>query len=403
MLQSKILLKNFPRLVLLTLLVSNTSCGLLQRSPRATNTEDPKQPATHQPLHRETNDDEEELTLARPLYESNEPVRPLERFAEETTPPPQHIPRDQQHGNTSQEAFALALQSQNDAAFQEASTRWKEFLTRYPGAPGTDQARYNLALCEFHLGNQTESLEHLKSVLSQSNDDQLATEARLLLAENFIRLHRWDEALALTYEVFPDRNAERSSGIHRRSAAPQVKPLQAARLYLLRARIQIALGEDKLAGRSIENATKMVRNIKSDKLTSSEQRRLEAYISWYRIEHLNLTCSLSHSSPDRLSEAEFLDYAKAYYNCAAPARTFICEAHKVQDEQIKSQALSAYKTLAEAPLKIRDKLPEPTRPVRTKEQREFYERDMKALIERTVQQYSSHFKNVAECRLTHLF
>lgn len=421
-------MKNLILFALLTL--SLPGCGYLVRSPHATNTEDEKLSEDRETIevynekkepeqntgNSDSDDADDDETPATGSSDGHIDFKDPSDFARS----PQQIqsqpkawpkpPATNPKIDAAQKLFAQALHEQNDGAFQAASDRWRQFLDRYPGMPGYEQAQFNAALTLLHLDRAGEAKEPLHSLIQTTGNPSFAIDARLLLAEALLRNGENEEALALTFDVLPEQRLEKARGLERASKATGVsdaggKPNleQRIKFYILRGRIFAGLKNQREASAALTLGEKLLEGPAKDQLSAKEIKLLRGTLSWRKVEVLEQLCRHQVTIPEALSEAEFLAYADAYYSCIAPARQLFCNVKASNDQQIESQALRTYRRLAEQPLEIRDHLPPPAREVRKKEQRGPYESEMKTLIEKTVQERSHAFRNIESCKAFDVF
>ncbi|MEW6055627.1 MAG: CDC27 family protein [Bdellovibrionota bacterium] len=339
---------------------------------------------------------------ARVLYPHLPPLKPHEL-------PPQRI-HSATDDDKAAELFNQALKEQEEAAYTRASELWKTYVGLYAATPDFERAQYNLALSLFHLGRTKEAYDPLKNILHSPKDGLLAVEARLLLAECLLRDRKPDEALALTYEIFPSARAEKQVGLKRfRNAvgteASKVKPTlpQEVRLLVLRARVFASLKDQVRATEALNQAQNRINQLSKLESTGSELKTLTAHWAWRSIEVLAFRCEQKFPAPERLSEAEFLAYAQGYYGCVSSSKRLYCKVVEAKDEQIRTQAVRTYRALAEAPLRLRNPLPPPARRVQKPEQRAYYEREMTGLIEKTVADHIREYRNLDACGAYEIF
>lgn len=388
---------------LCTIICLFSSCGLITRSSDATNIEDEEISE-----HEETIDVSEKRPTPAPVPVANKQApgrkgEDLFKNPNDVFLAPQTIQGGFKAGagadtlKSAERLFNQALKEQGEAAFLAAYDHWKQFITRYTGLPGHEQAQHNLGLTLFHLGRPAEAIEPLQGLIQSTQDTRLAIDSSLLLAECLLATGSLTEALALTFDVIPNLKAERKVGLERKTEAePSLK--QKIRLYTLRGRVYASLGNEKEAEKALSQASKLLTTAKKSQLSAYDKRALETAWGYRQIEVLELVCARRVTASDALSEQEFLAYADAYYSCAAPAKALFCQVNATADDQVKSQVMGAYRRLVEEPLKLKDRLPPPARVVRKKEQRAHYEREMKTLIEKTVEERSKAFTNLETCQ-----
>ncbi len=306
--------------------------------------------------------------------------------------------------------FNQAQREQSGGALAKAAELWKQFLDQNLGLPGYNTAVYSYGYCLYYLGRAQEALDPLKNMILETQDSKLINDARILLAESLLQVGENEEALATTFDVLPNLAAEQSAGLERSADAVGVADqaavtslTQKIRLYTIRGRIFASLKKEAQAHAALEHAKQLLLHSKKGQISPEDMRFLSGNYAWRQLEVQALTCQQSVVVPDRLSEAEFLAYADAYYGCASPARHLYCTVLAARNEQVRSQAQSTYRGLIEAPLEIRNHLPPPAREIRKKEQRSHYESEMKALIEKTVSDRAKEFKDLPSCHAHDVF
>ncbi|MBI3556522.1 MAG: hypothetical protein HY074_09690, partial [Deltaproteobacteria bacterium] len=306
--------------------------------------------------------------------------------------------------------FNQAQRQQGDGALQKASELWKQFLDQNLGLPGYNTAVYNYGYCLYYLGRAQEALDPLKNMILETQDSKLINDARILLAESLLQTGENEEALATTFDVLPDHAAEAAAGLERSSNAVGTAEnsegpnlTQKIRLYTIRGRIFASLKKENQAHAALEHAKQLLLHAEKGQINPTDMRFLSGNYAWRQMEVQALSCQQRVVIPERLSEAEFLTYADAYYGCASPARHLYCTVLAARNEQIRSQAQITYRGLIEAPLEIRNHLPPPAREIRKKEQRSHYESEMKALIEKTVNDRVRDFKDLPSCHAHDVF
>lgn len=408
-------------LVFLSLLLgSMPGCGLITRSREATNVEDVPAGVV-ETEEKKTEPEPEPETQAETETETDENDTVASQAQLDTSPAPQRIQGEAKPNRlppgavspkvvAADQLFHRAMQAQNDASFQKAAKLWAQYLETQSGMPGYDRARYNYAFCLFSLGRAQEAIEPLKDLIEQSVDRRLGGDARILLAESLMQAKRADEALATTFEVLPDRAREAQVGLRRRKDAYGIDPRKAApdtaqtiRLLTIRGRIYASLGRHSESKEAFRQVQKMLLVASKSQLDSHDLRFLSANYAWRQIEANAAMCRDQNPFPERLSEKEFLAYADAYYSCAAPSRSNLCTVIATKDAQVKGLALESYRSMVLAPLELKEHLPPPAREIRKDEQRGHYEREMKALIERTVESHAKDFRSIESCHAYDLF
>lgn len=364
-------------------------CGLFQRSEQATNAE---QEPPAQPVNLPNTAPAPQTIEGATKPNGANPHAPNPIVAEAQT------------------LFQQAQKAQNDAAFGEAAELWRKFLDHDTGMPGFEAARYNFSFCLFSLGQQTEAIDMLKNLLEETHDGKTANDARILLAEGWLAAGKFEDALATTYDVLPNPTREAQAGLYRHGNAVGIDPTQAPatypqkiRLLTIRGRIFAALQRPDEAKVALDQARQLLLHASKGEVSPQELQFLSANYAWRKLEVTGLSCQQSSPVPERLSEREFLDYADAYYGCLRPTRSFYCTVLATQNEQVRSQALTAYKRLVLAPLAIKDHLPPPARKVKTEAQRGRYESELKALIEKTVEDHAAEFKQIDSCHAHDVF
>ncbi len=300
--------------------------------------------------------------------------------------------------------FEAAVLSMKQAAFSEAAAKWKAYLDRYAGLPHYEQAGLFYAETLFHLSRNDEAIAVLQPLLESPKEDGLFVDGRLLYAELLLRKGRFDEAVAATFDVIADPKAERAAGVSRKTRRRKTTPVQEVKLYTLRGRIFAELAREDEAVRALAAARKRLKKISGEGAGTDEKTRLTAHVAWRQIETLSAICRNRVHRPERLSEKEFLEYADGYYACTEPARKFLCEIldRRAQDGEIRAQAVDAYRAMVRYPLALRDPLPDPARGVKTA-QKERYEKEMRGLIESTVETRAKSYRNLESCNAFDVF
>lgn len=397
--------------IIATIVALTPGCAIFQRSDKATHVESESETQGESQIQDTSselnfNDDQTNTNTSPSIDIAPAPqrvqARPKAAVSIRSTPVSKISEADK--------LFQQAQKSQDEGAFLEASELWQAFVVKYTGMPGHERAKYNLAFCLFSLGRPEDATEPLKSLIESSRDGKLTNDGRLLLAESFVALGKGDEALALTFDVLPDRDREESVGLKRQSGALGIDPLhtppsyaQKIRLLTIRGRIYAMLRKPELAFRALDQAQMFLVHGKKHQLSPYDLKFLSANYAWRKLETTALSCQQLNPLPTKLSEKEFLAYADSYYGCAAPAQKLYCTVLASRNEQIRSQAIKTYKGLALSPLEIREHLPPASRELKTDEQRSFYEREMKALIEKTVDEHAKDFKNLDSCNARNVF
>lgn len=409
----------------LVLVIAANGCGLIERSSKATHTED-NAPSTDERV--------EVYEAPKTIAPRPESARPRNEKAQSTggksfdfnratdaaeaasQPAPQQVAKNigadapNPKLKASNELFDHAKREQEDGAFAKAAELWKQFVDQNVGMPGYDRALYNYGFVLVSLGRAEEATEPLKSLIADTHDGIITNDARILLAESLIQTKKYEEALAITFEVLPDRAAEESAGLERAHDAVGVSPkipapnlAQKIRLFTTRGRIFASLGRQDEARAALEKAQILLIHAGKNQLSRKDMQYLSANYAWRQLEVQVLICQQSVKIPEKLSEAEFLAYAHAYYGCTAPAKQLYCTVLASQNEQVRVQAQRTYRQMVEGPLSIADHLPEPARKIEKPEQRKYYESEMKALIEKTVSERVREFKDLPSCHAHDVF
>ncbi len=299
--------------------------------------------------------------------------------------------------------YGLALQKTEQAQYLEATELWKNFLDFYPADIESEKALYYYAMAMFYSGKSKDAQEPLQTLLEDTKNSALLVDGRLLLAEIYLKRAKTDSALALTFDLLPDKDLEKKAGLKRLKKTPHLNPAQKIQILTLRGQTYGALGDENNANQALLNAKNQLDGLDHKKLNDKEIQHLTATLAWRQTEVLNLICRKKIPFPNTLSEAEFLDYAQNHYNCAKPAQGYFCKVVEAKDKKIYQQTLQAYVALVKTPLEITSNLPPPAREVRKKEQRMFYEQELKELIENTVSAYSKEYQNLDSCKAYRLF
>lgn len=310
-----------------------------------------------------------------------------------------------------QQRFAAALKMMNEAAFGDASIEFERYLTDYPTSPRRGETLFNLALCYLNLDQTNRALQKTHWLLDDRyyySDKDLQVSARLLEGEIYLRLNQPREALATTFELLPANEKERSAGFstsgHKKNDVRlnwtgKLTSLERARIKALRGRIYGELGEIRLADEEMTGASTLLGRQKT-----AETQQLRGQIAMYRIEIIEKSCAITVPVPTPLSEKQALDYVDSYYRCADPARQYYCDVASAQDKVLTARALRAYQALATAPLKVADHLPPPpARPVRTEQERKFFEHELQNGIRSWSEEHIKDFRNLDSCKIANIF
>ncbi|HRK02429.1 MAG TPA: hypothetical protein PLH57_07155 [Oligoflexia bacterium] len=304
---------------------------------------------------------------------------------------------------TENEALYLnAVRLMSQAAFGEAALKLEQYLAANTLAPNRGPALLNLALCQLHLDHSDAALQSTRTLLEDEAyfaTKDIQVQARWIRAEAFLRKNRPAEALALTFELLPSRSTKsKPSGFDvRGNWSGKLEPLEIAKTLALRGRIYGDLGKTALAEAALARAVKALA-----KGPESERRALRAQVASYRIEIIEKTCAIQHPAPSPLSEREAIAYIEDYYACARAARAQYCEVKAHNDQAILSRSLISYRRLASAPLQLIRQLPPPARPVRP-EERNHYEKELKAAIESWSEEKMKTFRNLDSCGAENIF
>ena len=322
------------------------------------------------------------ITYEYKVYETSSDQTQSKPFL--LSPAPQQLElRKKQSLNNEQatNAFNLALHEQNQGAFVQARELWEKFFIQntylHPNAT------YNYAYTLFHLGDLEQAEIELKKI-SEHNID-----ARLLLAECFLRREKKQEALALTYELLPNWPAEKSSGISRLKTAlgtqKEIDSLtieQKVKLFILRGRILASL--EKFS----ESRTAFIRALhilnKKTNHPLEERELLLAKLGLRQVESIYAQCTFENPLPTELDEEIFLSFANTFYSCAQTALTPLALASK--NQLTKPLAENVFSELMHAPLKLAQNLPPPPKHRKPKTQTKtvYFQNELKDLIENEV-------------------
>lgn len=300
--------------------------------------------------------------------------------------------------------YAKALEKTQTAQYIEAAKLWQSFISHYTGLTRYEHAWFYYGKSLFNLGKFAEAADALRNPIDTHGNTNLIVEARLLLADCLLKQGQAEEALALTYELRPDIKIERRYGIVRHSLkVPPLTVSQKVRLYSLRGGIYAVLQRRAQAQKALQKARNTLSHAQKDQLNEEDRRTLSGRCALRELEVLRLQCSHEASPTERLSEAEFLSYSTAHYSCAEPARELYCEVARTEDKHLLENAVATYKALVFEPLKLKDRLPAPTREISKKNERAFYEKEFQDLIEKTVQNNARDFQNIDSCQAYNIF
>lgn len=423
-------MKPLRLLVLGMIVMLGTGCSVFQRSDDATNVEDEKSEEVEpieasKVFQRETGFAPMPISTAKAQRMVIEPstsgrvsnVERTQKSKVKPNPAPQEVKPSSASSESAEEDFEEALNEQTNGEPRFALSKWKKFLDDHTGMPGYESAKFNYALCLYLTGKPSEALDYLRPLYEEEFPTQITTEARLLSIEALIGLSRFEDALALSFEILPDYDAEARSGLFRRRGSQKaiskfvLHDDQKIRVYTLRSVCFAGLKKADLSSQTIARATAILDTLwKTSPQTSDIQYKLHdlrAHLSYRAIQALTLHCQTKNPFPTTLSEAEALAYGDSYYRCALPATKLYCdflESQKVtENESLGKVVLQDYTALALHPLKLRDPLPPPSRHLKRTTQKPFYEQEMKGLIEKMVDEKIKPMRFIDSCHADHIF
>jgi tetratricopeptide (TPR) repeat protein len=296
--------------------------------------------------------------------------------------------------------YTKAMTALEQGAYVESMRLWRDYIDHFPSMTGFEQAYYYEALSLYHLGRYSEGVKPLRTLLQTTKNTTLEIEAHLLLIEIWIREGNLNYALAASYEILQDAPAEKRSGLLRIKSAPSLTAAQKVQFLTLRGTIYSKMKQLKLAEKTLLDAKIL---LDASQIEKEEAKRLGGWWAWRKLQVLETKCLAEHPLPKSMSEKEFLLFSEKYYVCAEPAQELFCAVIESKDEQIRSQSLGAYKTLARYPLRLTNPLPKPARKLKKKEQKKFYEREMRELIEKTVRDNEKSYRTIDRCRANDVF
>ncbi|MGE4232787.1 MAG: hypothetical protein AB7F43_05595 [Bacteriovoracia bacterium] len=220
--------------------------------------------------------------------------------------------------------------------------------------------------------------------------------SRVAEIEKLLKAQKYDEALALTFEVLPDRQKESAVGIDRQSRTPDLSEIQRLGLYLLRAQAYIGLRHWDKSARAQQKAEYLLNSYQSE-LKEAQRDRYEASLAALKAETLFAKCKNECAPPKKISEKEFLNYADRFYQCLEPSKMLICTLQSKAAKDIYEKEKTAYDETILIPLSLKNPLPPPARKLKNLSQKKFYEEDMKLLIQRTVDEKIKPFNDLTAC------
>ncbi len=301
--------------------------------------------------------------------------------------------------------FNRAYRYMQLAAYTEAAKLWREYNETYFGMKQSTDAQFYYAKALFYLSRYDEAAEVLKPLLEYANNHYLFINGRLLFAEIQIKQLKYDQAIAATYDLMPETALEKKSGIIRASSPVILDDEEKIKILTMRGRIFAELKKENNATETLMQARKILKTIRfagTEAFQKEQKDILTAHVAYRQIETVTAICKNKVYKPNKMSEAEFIQYAQDYYDCTKPTQSFMCEVLQVQDNQVRNSAILAYKDMAEFPIHFKNDLPNPARALKTK-QKEFYKSEMTNLIDSTVQKFSKDFRNIRKCDVYDLF
>ncbi len=285
------------------------------------------------------------------------------------------------------------------AVYNEAARLWKEYIDRYFGMQQYAEAQFHYARALFQLSRLDEATAILKPLIETPSNPAIFIHGRLLLAEILIKQLQYDQAIAATYDLLPEIRLEKKNGVMRSAVPVKLEDEEKVKVLTLRGRVFGEIKKENDAVLALAQARKILKSMRfSGTIEFQKEQKdiLTAHVAFRQIETLSAICKNKVYKPNRMSENEFIKYAQDYYDCAKPTQSFMCEVLQVQDDQVRNQAVLAYREMADFPTTFKENLPPPARRVKPA-QAEFYKSEMKGLIDNTVQKFSYDFRNIKKC------
>lgn len=388
---------------LFTTILCTSGCGLVTRSNQATNLEDEfigeeikTTEETDYPKRR-TNLTPTATTAARAGFFQ-------ESFAKlfEETPAQKNIGAN---SNSDDEAELLINQAstlQNQAEFSNAHQIWTDYLQRFAAHAQYSHALYQDALCLLHLRQYVSARDQLKTLIEMSDIAPLAVNARLLLAQCLIELNEHQSALALTYEILADTHAEKNTGFKRIVKPWPTTQLQKVKLYALRAVALSNLDQTEISLQYLKKARLTLDQMPQNKLAAPKRKQILAQLALKEIQTLSIICEKQNTPLKTIDEKSFLNYAAHYYECFQPAIAQACTVQAAYNAALTQQLHQHYKEYLEQPLNLIKNLPAPARKIKKTDQ-PFFERELKDLIQTTVDQQIKPFRFITKCGVKDAF
>lgn len=299
-----------------------------------------------------------------------------------------------------EEQYTKAFTALQQSAYVESMRLFRDYIDHYPAMPGFEYAFYYQALSLYHLGRYGEAIAPLRTLLQTTKNTALEIDAHLLLIEIWIREKNYKYALAASYEILQDASAEKSSGLLRVKKAPALNSAQKVQFLTLRGTLYSHMGKLKEADKTLLNAKIL---LDSSQIEKEEAGRLLGWWAWRKLQALETKCFNDHPLPRKMSEKEFLAFSEKFYVCAEPSKDLFCAVIESKDDQIRSQALGSYKDLVRYPMQLQNPLPAPARRLKKKEQKKFYESEMRELIAKTVRDNEKPYRNLERCKAEEVF
>lgn len=282
------------------------------------------------------------------------------------------------------------------ASYSAALKSWNQYLLEYSGLPQMEDAQIYRAKCLFYLSKFTEVIDSLRPLLESTTNDEIFVDGRLLYAEANLMKGSFEEALAITYDLLPSKKSEKKLGIQRKSKNIVITRTQELKILTLRGRIFGEMNNQTESVFALRDARKILKGLKEGR------SKYTSIVAWRQIETLSALCRNKVELPKKVSENEFLEYVKNYYHCIEPGRVFYCEVLGYEDPFIREPAQRAYREMVLYPKTKMEPLPVPARNVK-QEYKATYDKEMKELVEKSVSEESTSYRNIEKCNAHDVF
>lgn len=294
------------------------------------------------------------------------------------------------------EVFSNAILEMKQASYTSALHTWDQYLTEFSGLAQMEEAQIYRAKCLFYLSKFDAVIEALHPLLESPKNSEIYIDGRLLYAEAMLMKKSYEEAVAITFDLLPNRRLEKKLGIRRTQKPIIITKTQELKVLTLRGRIFGEMNRQDEAVYALRDSRKILKGIKEEK------NKYTSIVAWRQLETLSALCRNKIQIESTVSESEFLEYSKKYYHCIEPGRVFYCEVLGYEDPFIRDPALRSYKEMVLYPKIKMEPLPLPARSVKP-EYKANYEREMKELIEKTVNEESRSYRNLENCNAHNIF